>query len=70
MDTDDKLRSHGAGDRAKGKVNKGLGNVEENVGQATGDEEMEDRGLERQGKGQVQKGVGKAKEVLGDALKD
>ena len=70
MDTDDKLRSEGAGDRAKGKLNKGLGNVEEHVGRATDDEEMEGEGQDRQGKGSVQKGVGKAKEVLGDALKD
>lgn len=68
MDNDRDLGTQGTVDRTKGGLNKGLGNVEEKVGGATGSEEMQESGLERQGKGTVQEGLGKAKQAIDDAL--
>ena len=68
MDNEHDLDTQGAEDRAKGAMNKGLGNVEEQVGKATGDAKTEESGLERQGKGTVQEGLGKVKQAADDVL--
>ena len=68
MDDDRDLGVEGTTDRTKGKLNQGVGDVEERLGDVTGDEEMEASGSERQGKGKVQDGLGKAKQTLDDAL--
>jgi uncharacterized protein YjbJ (UPF0337 family) len=68
MDHDRDLGAEGTADKAKGKLNQGMGDVEERVGKATGDEEMEESGLERQGKGNVQEGIGKVKDKVDDLL--
>ncbi len=68
MEDDRDLGLEGTTDRTKGNLNQGLGDVEERLGDATGDKEMEASGSERQDKGNMQEGLGKVKQKLDDAL--
>jgi uncharacterized protein YjbJ (UPF0337 family) len=56
-------------DTIKGAAKEAAGNIEKNVGRATGDSEMEAKGAAREGAGAVQKTVGKVKDAARDALK-
>ena len=68
MDRDRDLGAEGTKDKAKGKLNETVGEVEKGVGKATGDKKTEAGGLERKGKGKIQEGVGKAKKAADELL--
>jgi uncharacterized protein YjbJ (UPF0337 family) len=53
-------------DQVKGKAKDIGGKVKEEVGDATGNDEMKHDGQADQAEGKVQKGVGDAKEKLSD----
>jgi len=56
-------------DQVKGTAKDVAGQVQEEVGKATGNREQEAKGEARQVEGQVQKGVGNVKEKVEDVLK-
>ena len=56
-------------DQVKGTAKDVAGQVQEEVGKATGNREQEAKGEARQVEGQVQKGVGNLKDKVDDALK-
>ena len=53
-------------DQAKGKAKDIGGKIKEEVGEATGNEDMKREGQADQVEGKVQKGVGDAKDKLSD----
>lgn len=54
----------------KGKINQAKGTVQENIGQAVGNRNMENDGAADRRKGEVQETFGKARRKVGDAVKD
>ena len=57
-------------DELKGKIDRMKGNIKEEVGEATNDEQLRDEGIADQAAGNVQEGFGKARRKVGDALHD
>lgn len=57
-------------DELEGKFDQAKGAVKQEVGRATGDEEMEAEGGADRAGGKVQEGYGEAKRKVGDAIKD
>jgi uncharacterized protein YjbJ (UPF0337 family) len=57
-------------DELKGKMDRMKGNIKEEVGEATNDEQLRDEGIADQAAGNVQEGFGKARRKVGDALHD
>ena len=53
-------------DQAKGKAKDIGGKAKEEIGDATGNEDMKHKGQKDQAEGKVQKGVGDAKDKLSD----
>lgn len=51
-------------DQVKGNLNKAKGNIEEGVGRATGNQDLENRGVADQAGGAVQNAVGNVREGL------
>jgi uncharacterized protein YjbJ (UPF0337 family) len=68
MEEDRDLEWEGTKDRTKGKTNQGWGQVEEQMGRADDDEEMEERGMKRQGKDDLQEDEALEDEDLDDFL--
>lgn len=69
MDEQNKdLGTQGQEDTLKGKVKQGVGKVQEKVGQATGNTEMEAKGKGKQVGGTVQSTVGNAEQKVDQAL--
>ena len=58
----DRNRVEGAGDKAKGNLKEGLGNL-------TGDEKLKAEGKADKGKGKVKSAVGGVKDAVRDATK-
>jgi uncharacterized protein YjbJ (UPF0337 family) len=56
-------------DQLKGTAKDVAGEVQEQAGKATGNEEQEAKGLAKQGEGKVQKEYGDVKEKVNDKLK-
>ena len=56
-------------DEAKGSAKKMRGEVKEQIGKATGDDNMRADGRADKVEGSIQKGVGKIKDAARDALK-
>lgn len=56
-------------DEAKGSAKKMRGEVKEQIGKATGDDNMRADGRADKAEGSIQKGVGKIKDAARDALK-
>jgi uncharacterized protein YjbJ (UPF0337 family) len=54
----------GMKDKAKGEFNKGVGTAKEDVGEATGNREMQAKGSIQRTEGNVQQGVGNIKKDL------
>ena len=57
-------------DELKGKMDRVKGNIKEEVGEATNDDQLRDEGIADQAAGNVQEGFGKARRKVGDALHD
>lgn len=53
-------------DQVKGNLNKAKGNIEEGVGRATGNQDLENRGVADQAGGAIQNAVGNVREGLHD----
>jgi uncharacterized protein YjbJ (UPF0337 family) len=54
----------------RGTLNKAKGTVEEKIGHAVGNREMENNGAADRREGAVQETLGKARRKVGDAVKD
>jgi len=57
-------------DELNGKIDRLKGNIKEEVGEATNDQDLRDEGIADQASGNVQEGFGKARRKVGDALHD
>ena len=57
-------------DELNGKIDRMKGNIKEQVGEATNDQDLRDEGIADQASGHVQEGFGKARRKVGDALHD
>ena len=57
-------------DEVEGKFDQAKGTVEENIGRATGDGELESEGIADRAGGNIQEGFGTARRKVGDAIKD
>ena len=57
-------------DELNGKIDRMKGNIKEQVGEATNDQDLRDEGVADQASGHVQEGFGKARRKVGDALHD
>lgn len=60
------MADHTIDDKAKGKMNQGLGAVREKVGDAVGAEGMQAKGAQQHAKGDAQEATGKAKAAVND----
>lgn len=56
----------GTKDSVKGKINRGVGKVKEEIGDATDNRSLEMKGKGQQLKGRVQEGIGRTKRTLND----
>ena len=57
-------------DQVKGRIKEAAGEIQENVGKATGNAEQQAKGHAREFAGKAQKNLGDAKENIKDAVKD
>lgn len=57
-------------DEIKGKFDQAKGKVKQDIGQATGDQDLHDEGVVDQASGEIQEGFGTAKRKVGEAVKD
>lgn len=57
-------------DEVKGKSERVGGRIKEEIGRATGDEQLEGEGLADQATGNVREGFGTARRKVGEAVKD
>lgn len=55
-------------DKTKGLANEAAGNIKQDVGDATGDKQMEQEGYAQERKGEAQQKLGKAKDKAKDAI--
>ena len=67
---DEDLGTHGAKDKAKGKVNEVAGAVQKKVGQVTGDPTTEAKGAARQATGKARSKAGDVEQNVDEKLKD
>ena len=65
-ETVDKVGGVGTSDKIEGKLHEGVGKVQEEAGQATGDPQLEAKGNLNQARGQVQVKTGEGKEAVSD----
>ncbi len=57
-------------DELSGKAETLKGRIKENVGEATGDEQLRDEGVADQVEGNVREGFGKARRKVGETIED
>ncbi|MDO8681618.1 MAG: CsbD family protein [Acidobacteriota bacterium] len=57
-------------DEIKGKFDQVKGKVKQEIGDATGDQDLHDEGVVDQASGEIQEGFGTAKRKVGEAVKD
>lgn len=57
-------------DEIKGKFDQLKGRVKQEIGNATGDQDLRDEGVVEEASGEVQEGFGTAKRKVGEAVKD
>ena len=57
-------------DEIKGKFDQVKGKVKQEIGDATGNQDLHDEGVVDQASGEIQEGFGTAKRKVGEAVKD
>lgn len=57
-------------DEVEGKFDQAKGSVKEEIGQATGDRDLESEGMADRAGGNIQEGFGTARRKVGEAIED